>query len=302
MLVRRVTLLLCAVASLTACGVGAAADTSVPPTLPLGELPSSLPPEQGGVGGSARPTTTLPAKDQVGSRAAGNRVIIIGDSVIAGTSKRYSNDMCTALVPLGWQVEVDAETGRFVEFGNQVLDKRLSAGWDATVILLGNNYVQNQDSYRQQLDKVVRRFSPRPVVLLTVSEFISTRQQVNAVIQEMKVKYSNVMIVDWGAITKVDKSLLSQDHLHPSPSGRKALAANVALAMGKAPKQPGKCMSSLFTDDSMSPVTGTTAPGSSSQKTTTTIVGSASSTPADTKSATSTTPTVSLPTPPVPVV
>ena len=81
----------------------------------------------------------------MGAKVKGNRVIIIGDSVMASTSRRYGNTMCGALVPLGWQVELDAETSRFIQFGNKVLDKRLSAGWDASVILLGNNYGGDQD-------------------------------------------------------------------------------------------------------------------------------------------------------------
>ena len=268
MLARRITLLLCCVASLTACGATAASDASVPATLPIGELPSSLPPDPNAPAGTLRPTTTLPRADQIGAIAPGNRVIVIGDSVVASTSKRYSNDMCKALVPLGWQVELDAETGRFVEFGAKVLDQRLSAGWDASVILLGNNYIQNQDGYRQQLDRLVRRLSPDPVVLLTVTEFVSTRRAVNAVIREMADKYPNVTIVDWATTTAEDRTLTGGDGLHLTPSGRKALAANVALALGEAPEQPGKCLTTKFTDDSMMPVTGTSAPGTRNTSTT----------------------------------
>ena len=80
------------------------------------------------------------------------RVLTIGDSVMASTASRYTNDMCRALVPLGWQVEVEAETGRFVEFGTRVLKRRWSAGWDVVVILLGNNYRELQSGYRSELD------------------------------------------------------------------------------------------------------------------------------------------------------
>ena len=263
MLARRVSLLLCCVACLSSCGSRAASDATAPLTLPIGELPSSLPPgDSDPPAGSVGPTTTLPRQEQVGARAKGNRVIIIGDSVTASTSQRYSNDTCEALVPLGWQTEVDAESGRFIEFGNRVLDQRLKAGWDTSVILLGNNYIKNQDQYRQQLERIVTRLSPNPIVLITVTEFTPTRRDVNAIIHEMARLHSNVQIIDWATITKKDLSLTGGDHLHLTPSGRKTLAANIALSLGTAPKQPGKCLPTKFTDDSMMPVTGTSAPGS----------------------------------------
>ncbi|MFM2077836.1 MAG: hypothetical protein RJA49_1726, partial [Actinomycetota bacterium] len=171
MFLRRVTLLLSAVALVSACGSAAAGSDGTVPPLEVGGLPSTLVDGPAPSSRAPQSTTTLAPDQQVGAHADGNRVILIGDSVMASTSRRYSNDMCDALVPLGWQVEVDAETGRFIDFGNKVLDKRLSAGWDVSVILLGNNYGENQDVYRQGLERMVYRLSPHPIVLLTVTEF-----------------------------------------------------------------------------------------------------------------------------------
>ena len=159
----------------------------------------------------------------------GNRVILIGDSVMASTSQRYGGEMCAALVPLGWQTEVDAETGRFIDFGDEVLDSRLAAGWDVSVILLGNNYGDNQDVYREYLDAMVARLSPQPVVLLTVTEFKPSRAQVNAVIFEMAQKYPNVVVLDWAAVTAADRRSPGDDGLHLAQAGREALAEQVAL-------------------------------------------------------------------------
>ncbi len=261
MFFRRVTLLLCAVALATACGTTAASTGTTPPaTLPIGELPSSIVPS--GSDGSAttvrRTTTTLSPEDQIGAKTNGNRVILIGDSVMASTSRRYTDDTCKALVPLGWQVELDAETSRFIDFGNKVLDTRLSAGWDASVILLGNNYDGNQEAYRKGLEHMVTRLSPNPVVLLTVTEFTPSRQQVNEVIHEMADKYPNVLIVDWAATTADDPSLTGGDGLHLTNSGRQALAENIALALGEAPEQPGKCLDTSYKDDSNGSVNGST--------------------------------------------
>ncbi|MEO5724789.1 MAG: hypothetical protein ABIQ39_07125, partial [Ilumatobacteraceae bacterium] len=128
----------------------------------------------GGVSTSSSGVTVL-VGGPVGLRASGNRILMIGDSVLASTSSRYTNDMCNVLVPLGWQVEIDAEVGRFIDFGAKVLDDRLSAGWDAAVVFLGSNYNNDLLSYTQALDRLVRRLSPNPVVLVTVSEFDPSR-------------------------------------------------------------------------------------------------------------------------------
>lgn len=260
MFFRRVFSLLALVAFGAACGQdGSTASTDVPDTVPIGELPpslasSSLEPETTVV----RTTVPLTPDEQIGSLVGGNRVIVIGDSVMASTAKRYSGDMCSALVPLGWQVELDAETGRFIEFGHEVLDARLSAGWDASVILLGNNYRDDQARYREELERMVQRLSPNPVVLLTVSEFTPSRAQVNQVIFDLAELYANVLIVDWGATTAADPTLTGGDGLHLSNEGRAALAQQVALALGTAPSPDGQCLTTSYDDDSTGPVEGTT--------------------------------------------
>lgn len=261
MVVRRVFLLLAAFAAATACG-GSASDNGpvTPGTVPVGGLPSTLGPTTGTGEPTASTTirTTLPISPeaQVGARVEGNRVIAIGDSVMASTSRRYSNDMCEALVPLGWQVEVDAETSRFIEFGDEVLDERLEAGWDVGVVLLGNNYNSDEAAYLLQLDRIIQRLSPSLVVLMTVSEFTESRLEVNEVIFDMAEKYDNVLIVDWGATTAADPTLVGGDGLHLTDKGRASLAEQVALALGMSPVKPGKCLPTEFDDDSAGNVDG----------------------------------------------
>ena len=259
MFVRRVFLLLGAVALVAACGRAAEGSiTDVPDTVPIGELPPASATVDEASSTVLRTTVSLAPDEQVGALVAGNRVIVIGDSVLASTSRRYSNDMCEALVPLGWQVELDAETGRFVEFGHEVLDQRLSAGWDASVILLGNNYRENRAQYREQLERLVQRLSPQPVVLLTVSEFIPSRADVNQVIFDLAGIYENVLIVDWGVTSAADPSLTGGDGLHLTDGGRIAIAQQVALALGTTAGGEGRCLTTSFDDDSSGTVEGTT--------------------------------------------
>lgn len=269
---RPITLLGLCVA-LIGCSDAASAPVSQPPeTLPVGELPPSSPTTATGDPATTviRTTVPIPLDAQVGAIVGGNRVLLIGDSVMASTDRRYSGAMCDALVPLGWQVEVDAETGRFIDFGREVLDERLSAGWDVAVILLGNNYLRDQDVFRAGLERMVQRISPQPVVLLTVSEFEPSRLEVNEVIFELAGIYDNVLIVDWGATTAADPSLTGGDGLHLTDAGRTALAEQVALALGQSPEPDGKCLPGQFTDDSGGSVDGTSTTTTVKRRTTTT--------------------------------
>lgn len=273
---------------------GVAVETTVEP-LPIGGLPSSIVPsvEPADPGSLVGPSSTLSREDQVGSLAGGNRLLVIGDSITASTASRYGGEMCETLVPLGWQVEVDAETGQFVTFGNEVLDARAGAGWDAAVVFLGSNYMQDREQYRSELTEIVERLAPAPVVLLTVTEFQDSRRQVNAVILEVAATHEHVVVIDWAAITREDPSLLGADGLHPNESGRRVLADSIALALGEAPEADGACLPTLFDDDSMGPVTGTTLPsGGSGSTTPATSVPSPTTTVATTVAVT-TTPTTS---------
>ena len=305
MLLRRCVLLLGLLGLATACGDASGEGIDPQVTAPVGDLPPVVDPT------STEPVTTSPTVSrstvpsaptvpsvQVGALVEGNRVILIGDSVMASTAQRYGGELCRALVPLGWQAEVDAESGRFIDFGDVVLDKRLGAGWDASVILLGNNYDDNQQVFRKSLDAMVGRLSPQPVMLLTVSEFKPSRLQVNEVILEMAQKYPNVIIVDWAAVTAADPSLTGQDGLHLTDPGRAALAATIALTLGAAPIEPGKCLSTNFRDDSSATNVNTQTTVRKPTKTTTTVAPTVRTTPRSTTPVTQ--PPATSPPPPPP--
>jgi hypothetical protein len=152
-------------------------------------------------------------------------------------------------------VEVDAETGRFIPFGLKVLDKRLSAGWDAAVILLGNNYLNDKASFQNQLHLMLTRLSPRPTVLLTTTMFRSKQAEVNKAIIAEAGLFPNVSVVDWATITE-DTSLTGADGLHLTDRGRVFLAGGIGAALGHV-AGTGKCLKTNFSDDSMGSPTGT---------------------------------------------
>ena len=108
----------------------------------------------------------------VGRLVDGNRLLVIGDSIMASTTERYGGAMCSRLVPMGWAVEIDAESGQHIEFAAR-----------GAARAAGRRLGRRRDHARQQLRRrsagVRRRphrdrsttSRPGPVVLLTVTEF-----------------------------------------------------------------------------------------------------------------------------------
>jgi lysophospholipase L1-like esterase len=263
---------------LTACAAAGAdsstsdsstSDSAVPSTVgDVGLLPSSIPVESSPLATDATSTTVAAetsgpttSTTVVGAAAPGNRVLLIGDSILASTSRRYSNDMCDALVPLGWRVEVEAEVSRPINFADTVLDSRLKAGWDVVVIFLGTNYGNDEKDYLRRLNDAIVRIGDLPIVLVTVTEHDTEVHEVNDTIRAILEVYPNLSMVDWQQISSAQPELLREDGIHLTPDGRVALAAAMAEHLGAAPAEPGECLKSSFTDDSAGSVDGS---GSSS--------------------------------------
>ena len=209
-----------------------------------------------GLGASASNSATL-ANAQLaavkgatlGSKSSGNRVLVIGDSIMAGTASRYGGDMCSALVPLGWRVDVEAQAGEMVDFGTKVLMAKLSDGWDTAVVFLGTNFGGDVTKYKTSLTYIIEKLAPRPTLLLTTSLFRPVQSSVNDAITQVAQAHPNVTLMDW-TTASAQPGVLSGDGIHPSPAGRKVLVNSVAAALGLAPSAPGKCLTSDFTDDS----------------------------------------------------
>ncbi len=226
-----------------------------------------------------------------GEIADGNRVLMIGDSILASTSLRYGNHMCDATVPLGWQVAVEAEPSRFIDFGNRVLDRMLpddvapENDWDAAVVFLGSNYGSNALRYEGELVKILDRLAPRPTLLLTVTEYRPNYVEVNEVVNRLGAERDNVTVLDWKSISETP-GILSSDRLHPTDTGRRVLAESVAAALGPFRDGIGDCLRSTFRDDSAVGGNSTTVLGRPSTRsgstgtatTTTTVRPSASTT------------------------
>lgn len=169
------------------------------------------------------PSTVVPEGGAtVGERAGGNRVLMIGDSILASVSSRYYGELCAALVPLDWQVQVEAEVGRHIEFAAEVLDElgvdeseeitapsgtppttapSGPARWDAGLIFLGTNYDRDGQEYLKRLNRAIIRFGAVPVVVVLVTEYDPAMLEVNGIIKSLDELYDNVTVIDWRSIT-----------------------------------------------------------------------------------------------------
>lgn len=187
--------------------------------------------------------------DVIGPQVRGPRVLMIGDSILASTSSRYGNEMCDVLVPLGWQVEIEAEASRFAEFGLTVLNRRLNAGWDSALVFLGTNFDGNIDAFERDMRRIFDLLTPRPFVVLTTPLYRSSQRDVNRVIRALAKEFEDVTLLEWEEIAK-NPGVLSNDHVHLSADGRAVFAAAVARSFGFAPPATGACLPSVFHDDS----------------------------------------------------
>jgi hypothetical protein len=262
-------------------------ESSAAPTVPgVGNLPGPLPTE---APEEIKSTTTLPPpEEEVGALAAGNRILMLGDSILASTARRYSNNMCATLVPLGWQVQLEAEVSRGIDFGQRVQRELKDQHWDVGLIFLGNNYNDNQQDFFKRYNEVIVGFGDVPVIVATVTEFQSSQAEVNEIINALAGAHPNVKVLDWATISQGDGVIAQHDalKLHLTDDGRQVLADAVANVLGVAPTQPGDCLDSRHRDDSAGSVNGSTGngkpPTSTVRPTQTTAKPTTSSTPTTT--------------------
>jgi hypothetical protein len=246
------------------CGPGAGdegaatdvASTPVPTLGGVGSVPESPPPDRQAIVRIPAPVNLDgTAAALIGDLAAGNRILLIGDSILASTAQRYGGQMCDQLVPLGWEVAVEAEPSRFIDFGNRVLDRMLDEeaepadDWHAAVVFLGSNYGGDEVRFEGELRVILERLDDRPTLLFTVTEYRDYYAEVNEVVRRLAAEYDNVTIIDWEAISAYP-GVLSSDRLHPTETGREVLAQAVAGALGPALIGEGDCLRPQFRNDS----------------------------------------------------
>jgi hypothetical protein len=272
---RRVALSLPAVPLivLAACSAGQSVtlpqEAGVPVTVALGELPEavstgdSIPPPPPIPSGTTE-TTVEPVQPIEGILADAvdqHRVLLIGDTVLASTAPRNDGAMCDSLAGFGWTVEIAAERGRFVEFGQEVMDELVSAPgamqWDVAAVMLGNHFDGDLDAFADQYDALLDRLSPRPTLVYTVTELTDDAAAINRVIRAKADVRPTVVVADWAAETETESDrddLLDEGGPQLTATGSELLVSLTAAILGKTPAgeqgEPGECLPSVFIDDS----------------------------------------------------
>lgn len=258
---------------LAACSAGQTilppAEVGVPPTVALGELPEAisagdtLPPPP-----TAPPTTVErltepvepvePIEGEIVDAVDRYHIILIGDTALASTAPRNGGAMCDSLAGFGWTVEIAAEPGRFVEFGEQVMNELLSAPdaeqWDVTGVMLGNHFDGDIDAFAERYDALLDRLWPRPTLVYTLAEVSDDAVAINRVIRAKARLRANVVVADWAAETQTESDrddLLDDGGPRLTRAGTERLVQLTAAALGRTPDgEPGECLPSVFTDDS----------------------------------------------------
>ena len=186
----------------------------------------------------------------IGPQIKGNRVLMIGDSILASTSSRYNNEMCDTLTKLGWQVAIEAQAGEFISFGAKVLGRRWEEGWDTAVVFLGTNNDDNMVAYEEQLREMFDVLSQNPFVVLTTAEFRPKQLQINEIIKRVADEYGNITVLDWAAVAR-NNGLIGTDGVHLTADGRAVFATAVARSLEFArDRNNGQCLPSVFQNDS----------------------------------------------------
>jgi hypothetical protein len=186
----------------------------------------------------------------IGPQVKGNRVLMIGDSILASTSSRYGNEMCNTLTKLGWQVAVEAQAGEFIGFGSKVLGRRWEEGWDTAVVFLGTNNDDNMTGYEEKLREMFDVLSQNPFVVLTTAEFRPKQMQINEIIKRVADEYGNITVLDWAAVAR-NNGLIGTDGVHLTADGRAVFATAIARSLEFAnDRNSGKCLPSIFQNDS----------------------------------------------------
>jgi len=237
----------------------------VPETVALGEFPEPLssaitvpPPPTSDVATTTAPTTEPPREPiagPIGDEVFGNRLLVIGDTVLASTAPRFDGEMCDVLEAFGWQAEIAAEPGRFVEFGREVVAARFvpdAPEWDAVAVMLGNHFDGDTDAFRAEFDALLVELDPRPVLLYTLVEDDTFQVELNDVIRDLTRFHPHVVLLDWAEISTGEADVILADTPSGlSEEGRRRLALFTAAALGEPPiADDAGCLTPVFVDDS----------------------------------------------------
>jgi peptidoglycan/LPS O-acetylase OafA/YrhL len=150
-------------------------------------------------------------------------VFAVGDSVMLGSARKLTS----------YGITVDAVKNRQVSSGAQVLDYYNKTGklGNNVVIHLGTNGRTNASTFDLVMKPLV---NVQRVVVLTVRVPGSPySDKNNAIITALPLKYPNVTILDWGALSKGRKDWFASDGIHPNALGQDNYVGFILKALGR---------------------------------------------------------------------
>jgi hypothetical protein len=245
-----------AVVVLAACGSADATTRATPAgpagTLELGALPGqAIAPTSGDLpsaGSGTRPATAeLPPYVLAAATprpVTDPRVFLLGDSVLVATTLGSPDALDTFVGSLGWQLTVDAETGRFADQALRIAERRADEIHQVLVLMLGNNYRLDAEQYRAEMEAIIAAAPAlRRVLVFTVPRWREEQAEVNQVLYSMAAADDRILLVEWERATREFPRVLGGDGLHPTTFGAELLAQLIANALGLPPgARPGTAL------------------------------------------------------------
>lgn len=208
----------------TLISVTSPASTMAPTQPPITAAPTNPPPAEptaAPIGSSAGSEVAIgvPTSPQPAVLVTGARVFAIGDSVMLGAIGQMQGN-----IP---NLEIDAEVGRQVSSGIEILRNRRDAGLlgDVVVVHLGNNGTFSGDQFDEMMQ--VLAGVPR-VVFVSVKVPRDWEPANNGVIANGVPRYPNAVMVDWHGASADHSELFWDDGIHLRPEGASQFASLVA--------------------------------------------------------------------------
>ena len=200
-----------------------------------------------------------PLQGPLGRLVTGDRVLMVGDSLLASAAPRNGGLMCDALTVFGWETEIDAEADHDIQFINEVLDERLDEdgdgdtadNWDIVVFAIGSE-IDGTDAealaeLESELDTAIERVAPRPVVLVTLPGDDDGRAAINEMLRARPDRHADIAVLDFAELGGTDTPLQADDGLTFTVDGSKRLSLYVADLLGEAPDDDeGQCLGTLY--------------------------------------------------------
>lgn len=169
-----------------------------------------------------------------GQDAGAGAVTLVGDSLNVGTSPYLREEL------RGWTVRDDSVVGRSTPEGLVAL--AALHGDDPVVVSLGtNDPVGTTAAFASEVRRALELAgNGRCVVWATIWREDGPDEGFNKVLREIAAEDGDLRVLPWAEMLAEHPSYLAADHLHGSPEGYAARAAEAARLVRDCPRQRGE--------------------------------------------------------------